>query len=162
MTGKLGLVEPRISLLEYTMPAASDGLFEEDRVFWFYVDTCQVNASKDLLHTHACLPVGCGFHVALLRWVKASSECIVCDTEVCEGMTIIFGRFIIIYGDWMAAVWRLLSFASSVMAVSLYCIGFCYRWYVNWIGLTRSRATTGRRVLCFWKQEMENGSSSFI
>ena len=26
-------VEPRISLLEYTMPAASDGLFEEDRVF---------------------------------------------------------------------------------------------------------------------------------
>ena len=33
--------------------AASPGLFEEDGVFWFYVDTCQVNASKDLLHTHA-------------------------------------------------------------------------------------------------------------
>ena len=38
-------------LLEYTM-AASDGLFEEDGVFWFYVGTCQVNASKNLLHTH--------------------------------------------------------------------------------------------------------------
>ena len=43
----------RVDLLKYTMPAASDGLFEEDRVFRFYIDTCQVNVSKDLLHTHA-------------------------------------------------------------------------------------------------------------
>ena len=43
-------VDPHI---EYTMPAVFDGLFKEDRVFWLYVDTCQVNASKDLLHTHA-------------------------------------------------------------------------------------------------------------
>ena len=61
MTGLLGLVkllsydtQSPIYLLEYTM-AANDGLFKEDRAFWFYVDTCQVNASKDLLHTHAHL-----------------------------------------------------------------------------------------------------------
>ena len=29
--------------------AASHGLFEEDGVFWFYADTCQVNTFKDLL-----------------------------------------------------------------------------------------------------------------
>ena len=34
-----------------------------------------------------------------LRWVKASSECIVCDTEVCKGIAIIRGRFVTIYGD---------------------------------------------------------------
>ena len=38
------------------MPAAINGLFEEDR---FYVDTCQVNMSKDLLHTHACHACTC-------------------------------------------------------------------------------------------------------
>ena len=47
-----------------------------------------------------------------LRWVKVSYECIVCDTEVYEGITIIRRHF---YGDWMASVWRLLSFASSVI-----------------------------------------------
>ena len=40
----------------------------------------------------------------LLRWVKAGSKCIVRDTEVCEGITIIRRRFITIYGDRMAAV----------------------------------------------------------
>ena len=34
-----------------------------------------------------------------LSWVKASSESIVCDMEVCEGIAIICGRFIAIYGD---------------------------------------------------------------
>ena len=45
----------------------------------------------------------CMRHV-LLRWVKAGSKCIVRDTEVCEGITIIRRRFITIYGDRMAAV----------------------------------------------------------
>ena len=40
----------------------------------------------------------------VLRWVKAGSKCIVRDTEVCEGITIIRRRFITIYGDRMAAV----------------------------------------------------------
>ena len=31
--------------------AASDCLF---KVFWFYVNTCQVNVSQDVLHIHAC------------------------------------------------------------------------------------------------------------
>ena len=31
-----------------------------------------------------------------LGWVKASSECIVRDTEVCEGIAIICGRFVTI------------------------------------------------------------------
>ena len=35
----------------------------------------------------------------LLRWVKAGSKYIARDTEVCEGITIIRGRFITIYGD---------------------------------------------------------------
>ena len=35
--------------------AANIGLFEEDRTFWFYVDTCQVNESNDLL-AHSSLP----------------------------------------------------------------------------------------------------------
>ena len=64
----------------------------------------------------------------LLRWVKASSECIDRDTEVCKGITINRGRFVTIYGYWMAAMWRLLTFASSVMTLSLYCIGFSYQW----------------------------------
>ena len=34
----------------------------------------------------------------VLRWVKATSKCIVHDTEVCEGIAIIRGRFITIYG----------------------------------------------------------------
>ena len=78
----------------------------------------------------------------LLRWVKASSEWIDRDTEVCKGIAIIRGRFVTIYRYWMAAVWRLLTFGSSVMAVSLYCIG-----------LTRCKAMAEWRVLCFWKQE---------
>ena len=41
-------------LLEYTM-AANHSLFKEGGAFWFFVDTCQVNVSKDLLHTHAYL-----------------------------------------------------------------------------------------------------------
>ena len=34
-----------------------------------------------------------------LRWVKVSYECIVHDMEVYEGITIIRGHFITIYGD---------------------------------------------------------------
>ena len=85
------------------------------------------------IHVYA-RPLGCTWLVSLttthtqLRWVKASSECIVRDAEVCKGITIICGRFVTIYGGWMAAVWKLLSFASSVIAISLYCIGFCYWW----------------------------------
>ena len=49
-------------LLDYTM-AANHGLLEEDGVFWFYVDTCQVNACNDPLHiTVVKPPVGRGFH----------------------------------------------------------------------------------------------------
>ena len=33
--------------------AASHDLFEEDGAFWFYVDTCQVNACNDLLRTQS-------------------------------------------------------------------------------------------------------------
>ena len=58
-TGLLGLVkflpydiQSPAYLLEYTM-AVSDSLFEEDGVFRFCVDTCQLNMSKDLLYTHA-------------------------------------------------------------------------------------------------------------
>ena len=39
-------------LLEYTMPT-NHSLLEEDGVFWFYVNTHQVNASNDLLHHSA-------------------------------------------------------------------------------------------------------------
>ena len=41
-------------LLEYTIDV-NNGLFVEDVAFWFYVDTCEVNNSNDLLHTHARL-----------------------------------------------------------------------------------------------------------
>ena len=34
-----------------------------------------------------------------LRRVKASSECVVRGTEVCEDIAIIRGRFVTIYGD---------------------------------------------------------------
>ena len=49
---------------EYTL-AASHGLFEEDGAFWFYVSTCQVNASNTIycvVRTHARRLVGRGFH----------------------------------------------------------------------------------------------------
>ena len=42
------------NLLEYTM-GVNNGLFVEDVAFWLYVDTCEVNKSNDLLHTHARL-----------------------------------------------------------------------------------------------------------
>ena len=52
---------------------------------------------------------GCGWmcirvYVQVLRWVKASSECIVRDTEVSVGIAIISRHFVTIYGDWMAAM----------------------------------------------------------
>ena len=34
-----------------------------------------------------------------LRWIKASSEYIVRDTEVCKGIVKICGRFVTIYGE---------------------------------------------------------------
>ena len=40
-----------------------------------------------------------------LRWAKASSACIVRDTEVCKGIAIIHRHLVTIYGDWMVAVW---------------------------------------------------------
>ena len=45
---------------------------------------------------------------------------------------------------------RLLSFASSVMAISLCWIVLCYHWLSY---LTCSKALTGWRVLCFWEQK---------
>ena len=58
MTRKLGLVkflpydaQRPAYLLEYTILATSDSLFEEDGVFRFYINTCQVNTSKD---PHSC------------------------------------------------------------------------------------------------------------
>ena len=40
--------------------AVNPGLLEVDGAFWFYVDTCQVNVSNNLLRTHAHLSVGHG------------------------------------------------------------------------------------------------------
>ena len=37
--------------------------------------------------------------VSVLRWVKVSFECIVCDIEVCESIAIIRECFVTIYGD---------------------------------------------------------------
>ena len=55
----------------------------------------------------------------------------------------------------MAAMCKLLSFASSVMPVSQYCMGLCYHcMVVNQTSLTCNRAMTGQNVLCFWKLEV--------
>ena len=54
--------------------AAKYGLFEEDGVFWFYVDTLQASMSYNLLTVLTPTPVGHGFnyssHIYLITSIR--------------------------------------------------------------------------------------------
>ena len=72
--------------------------------------------------------------------------------EVCESFAIICKCNAIVHGDWIAAMCKLLSFASVILTISLYCLALCYPWLWSRLVWLTEGMPLGPNATCFWEQ----------
>ena len=74
--------------------------------------------------------------------------------EVCRNIVVIRGRCQVIYGNWMAAVRKLLSFAAANVALFLEFIDLCCRYLLTRLVCRINGLQLTTAAVCFWEQEL--------